>query len=339
MEFSNEDLILRWAGIALIEKPKSNHDVKDSHLHQLLHIIGQHQKVLLIPRCYLLRSFEPLCQCSYLIILDISHTHIKNLDLLLPLQVLRGLSLSGTTCDSYEPLNSLYSLEILTLNFSSILSVDCLNDLFKLRSLDIGNTAISSLQPLVGQLTRLEELFIDNTNIYHADETVLGRSLDLVRHSPNMKYLNVGRTDLRESLLRTAALQDRHVIVDTKARNLVWFEAVIDNDVKTVLECMQHGQDINLPVGLEPPTADMLARRWTKRGGGSVIGGGTGAAGARSGAKFLVFFDCYAASSDLRPCAVHLALYFNCKDVLVVLVTQNVIRHITAAIWVAWVIR
>ena len=326
MWLSCDYVFRRTSGVHV--NPRGKHEIDDKIFGPLMALQSGHQLFLDISRLTLVSSasFRYLSLCGNVQFLDVSYNRVEAEHIALLGEhciTLRALVLAGikftNSVEDYRPLGRLAQLELLSLRQAeNVTSAECLRGLVQLRSLDLGETAVASLAPLAG-LTRLEELALDGCSRLGGgrggdsgcDDMQQRLQMQVQTLStanlPNLRLLNVQDTALaawRDSLLEVL---HEDVCLEVKARRELFVEAVINNDDAALRRLVGSGQDINIRVG--PWGAAILADAWRSRG--------------RAAKLQAPFFLCTHDDEELRPTALHLALYFNAQDCLAFLRFMN----------------
>lgn len=117
--------------------------------------------VIRLPRLMKKREIAWLLHVTYL---DLSETHIENLELLSRLEKLQFLLLTKTNVRDLTPLTNLKELQGLALNGTKISSLKALSRLKRLKGLYLSNTNVSSLSPL-SNLKEVIWLDLSNTPV------------------------------------------------------------------------------------------------------------------------------------------------------------------------------
>jgi hypothetical protein len=218
------------------------------------------------------------------------------------LPMLRSLSLAGLFLINYEDLRWLVTVEILNLQYSNFSKPELLCDFNLLRSLDLGNTKISSISELK-KLVRLEELYLDSTKCLK-DETT-PESIHTLQLLPDLKYLQIGDSLLTKSCHTLRQSISPLTMIVTKPRRISWFENVINNNHEEVQRMILNGQDVNLRSG--PEDIDLFTYYYYHKCQMKTH-----------------YFDCCSLVEVYRPCATHVAIFFNCKETLELLIGAQV---------------
>ena len=220
---------------------------------------------------------------------------------------------------SYEPLKWLNNLEILNLNCSAIQATgDNFKELRLLRSLDLGGCSrLCSLGDLeflaTGQLTRLEELYLDSTptkcltaidtenndedKTEQLNKEAFHKFFDKIAEIDSLSVINIGNTPAVKYAKYLSNISKNTLYVLSKPRSYYWFLNIINNDHEEVRQMILNGMDVNIRAGqLE---LDLFFLAWTER------------CQART-----PYFDCISENETIRPTGVHVALLFNSVESL-----------------------
>lgn len=301
---------------------------------------GSHQRLLSLARCSKVTNagIDKLPLCQSLLFLNFSYTQIEDISSIAACVNLRGVNLAGTKLQSYDSLKWLIGLEVLNLNNSAIDTIgDSFSELRLLRSLDLGNTQLTTLRDLEfiakGQITRLEELYLDGTQAQgyvpsppagprphtqkqkqlaapptppELSEKEMDQELkepflrlfDKIAEMSCLRVVNIGNSPAAKYVkhLQSKITNDRTFVL-SKPRSYYWFLNVINNEHEEVRAMILNGMDVNQRAG--PSESELFLRAWQRRCGGKTP-----------------FFDCLCVDQGLRPTALHVAVFFNSVECL-----------------------
>eukprot|EP00607_Mallomonas_marina_P000777 CAMPEP_0182431348 /NCGR_PEP_ID=MMETSP1167-20130531/48490_1 /TAXON_ID=2988 /ORGANISM="Mallomonas Sp, Strain CCMP3275" /LENGTH=425 /DNA_ID=CAMNT_0024617593 /DNA_START=619 /DNA_END=1896 /DNA_ORIENTATION=- len=130
---------------------------------------------------------------------------------------------------------------------------------------------------------------------------------------PKLKCASVASTGLLTASDQLRSVVGPSVCIDIKSRKLVWFEAVMRNDIQSVKQLLANGFDVDLAAG---PDTNILFLE-TFRGPYCK--------------QMTPFFDCHHPDPALRPRALHLALFMNHREVLIEIAMNRVLHE--GAVW------
>ena len=344
--------ILKKFEVAVDGSPKQA--LTDEEFHKIVCLVGGHQKFLNVSRCINLSTskFSELNLCSSLRFLDLSYTSFNDLTILESCPVLESLALCGIDMPSFRNISRLTSLDLINLSFSSIDSINPFISLVRLRSIDVGHCDIQSIRG-IECLTRLEELLLDAT--FLKGKECVAQSTATLAALPSLRLISIGSTGLMEVVDQLKETLGPRIYVDTIPRRYcdgawltidmvtcvvhsiyfslsawlriltklistrrinsdqiaadrrhLWFKAVLSNDTQTVSDLLSRGFDADLRAG--PWASGLFVDAWTQ---GKCR-------------QHTPFFDCTHPDPQLRPRALHLALFFNYRELLALLINARV---------------
>lgn len=308
--------------------------------HRILIYSGAHQRLLSLARCSKVTDagIDKIPLCQSLLYLNFSYTSITDISALSTCVNLRGVNLAGTKLQSYDPIKWLNGLEVLNLNCSAIDTIgDSFAELRLLRSLDLGNTQLRCLRDLEflssGQLTRLEELYLDGTQAKgyvpvrrpltpvrvhnqkvqleplplpalseeEEAEQIKGTFLkffDKIADIECLRVINIGNSPAAKYAKHLQSrIRSDDTFVLSRPRSYYWFLSIINNDHEDVRLMILNGMDVNCRAG--EAESDLFFLAWSERCGGKTP-----------------FFNCLSEDDSLRPTAMHVAVFFNSVECL-----------------------
>jgi hypothetical protein len=301
----SQRLIIRRSKAIGIEIPDEADSVTDATVLRLCALSGGHQRMICVARCFRLTNncLGNIQRCQGLQYLNLSYTGIENISPLMNLPMLRSLSLAGLNLINYEDLRWLVTLEILNLQYSNFSKPELLADFGVLRSLDLGHTSITTLNG-IEKLTRLEELYLDSTRRL-TEPTLVDSLIISLEQLVHLKLLQIGDSLFVKSFQKIVSLFSPRLTIATKPRDVIWFENVINNQAEEVRQMILNGQDVNLRSG--PEHIDLFTYYYFQKCQMKTN-----------------YFDCCSLVEIYRPCASHLAIFFNSKETLELLIAAQV---------------
>lgn len=312
MQVSN-DFLLRTIGAQDgIIMPVDKKAARDYLCEIVLKRIGRQQTFLDISRCGLLSAhfsnFTVPNLCPNLVYLDISYTACDDLDVIFTrCKQLKALNVAGVRAmhPSLSGISVLTELEYFCMRSSNIVDISDLASCLVLRSLDFGHCTVRDLCSTLRSHDRLEELLLDNCKAFRGS----GELEVKVMHLPSLRLLNVCEGDFPAHWFTASATVSR-VYEEPSARRQQLLAAVIQDDAKEMHRLLTSGQDIAMRASLSDQP--FLTKTWSDR---------CTLPKYKLQTPFLLCHE--GIPVDRRPCALHLAIFFNAVSCLQTLVDMN----------------
>lgn len=288
--------------------PDDKDHVDDTHAEIALRIQGKTLSFLDLSRC---RSLTQMFiggtmpqLCPNLSFLDISYTACRDISQLCEcLPALRSLNIAGLQLltPHARALEHLDALEILSLRKSNVTDVRSLARLHCLRSLDLGETTLEHYDGVLRGKRRLEELLLDECVLLGGDAALADFEAGLA-HLERLKLVNLNGGSLEHWGERLLAAVQRPLAREPLVRRASLFEAVAANNAAEAHFLLSSGVDVQARARLEdvPFFFDLWQTRCCF-------------ARAKLQTPFFIFEDA-ADVGLLPPTALHVAIFFNSRD-------------------------